>query len=230
MIAPTDVTGSPTQEKTATLKGWNQPPPLFKCFSRQSVGLKLFNEIAPEKSDFMIFHLASWDEIVNAPMEYATFVAYMRSAITFAWRKRFPDGHQEIVLDEKKFTGHSARVTMINAGSHAEESQTAQMVQANWQSADMPLEYSRQTKTIAVSMVHKLVKKVRRGWRPGNVKETESSSDAELLEERAFFVRKDLKSGNNLQGIADVKYHVQDREDPMVLACNSHVLVSSCES
>ncbi len=193
-------------------------------------GLRIFEEIVPEKQDFMIFHLESWDTITNAPMEYGTFVAYMRAAIIFAWRKKFPEGHPEIVLDEKKFTGHSARVTMIDAGSHSEESQTAQMVQANWQSPEMPLEYSRQTKMIAINMVHSLVKKVRRGWRPGNVKETESSSDEELLQERAFFVRKDLKYNGGLNGAADVKYHLQDREDPTVLACNSHVRVSSCES
>ena len=193
-------------------------------------GLKIFEEIAPEKSDFMIYHLEDWGTISNAPMEYGTFVKFMRSAILFAWHKAYPEGHPDIVLDATKFTGHSARVTMIDAGSHSEESQTAQMVQANWQSADMPLEYSRQTKMIAINMVHGLVKKVRRGWRPGDTKETDSSSDEELLQERAFFVRKDLKTGSSLTLAAEVKYHLQDRKDPKILACNSHVLVSICES
>ena len=193
-------------------------------------GLKIFEEIAPEKSDFMIYHLEDWGTISNAPMEYGTFVKFMRSAILFAWHKAYPEGHPDIALDATKFTGHSARVTMIDAGSHSEESQTAQMVQANWQSADMPLEYSRQTKMIAINMVHGLVKKVRRGWRPGDTKETDSSSDEELLQERAFFVRKDLKTGSSLTLAAEVKYHLQDRKDPKILACNSHVLVSICES
>ena len=193
-------------------------------------GLMIFNEIAPAKSDFMIYHLEDWGTISNAPMEYGTFVKFMRSAILFAWHKAYPEGHPDIVLDATKFTGHSARVTMIDAGSHSEESQTAQMVQANWQSADMPLEYSRQTKMIAINMVHGLVKKVRRGWRPGDTKETDSSSDEELLQERAFFVRKDLKTGSSLTLAAEVKYHLQDRKDPKILACNSHVLVSICES
>ena len=193
-------------------------------------GLMIFNEIAPAKSDFMIYHLEDWGTISNAPMEYGTFVKFMRSAILFAWHKAYPEGHPDIALDATKFTGHSARVTMIDAGSHSEESQTAQMVQANWQSADMPLEYSRQTKMIAINMVHGLVKKVRRGWRPGDTKETDSSSDEELLQERAFFVRKDLKTGSSLTLAAEVKYHLQDRKDPKILACNSHVLVSICES
>ena len=193
-------------------------------------GLKIFEEIAPDKSDFMIYHLEDWGTISNAPMEYGTFVKFMRSAILFAWHKAYPEGHPDIALDATKFTGHSARVTMIDAGSHSEESQTAQMVQANWQSADMPLEYSRQTKMIAINMVHGLVKKVRRGWRPGDTKETDSSSDEELLQERAFFVRKDLKTGSSLTLAAEVKYHLQDRKDPKILACNSHVLVSICES
>jgi len=193
-------------------------------------GLKIFEEIAPAKSDFMIYHLEDWGTISNAPMEYGTFVKFMRSAILFAWHKAYPEGHPDIALDATKFTGHSARVTMIDAGSHSEESQTAQMVQANWQSADMPLEYSRQTKMIAINMVHGLVKKVRRGWRPGDTKETDSSSDEELLQERAFFVRKDLKTGSSLTLAAEVKYHLQDRKDPKILACNSHVLVSICES
>ena len=114
------------------------------------------------------------------------------------------------------------------------ESQTAQMVQANWQSPEMPLEYSRQTKVIAVNMVHGLVRKIRKGWRPGDLKgsksrKDESSSDDEELQERAFFVRKDLKTSPTVRPATEVKYHLQDRKDPTILACNIHVQVSNCE-
>ena len=199
-----------------------------------TTGLRIFEEIVPEKKDFMIFHLEDWSTISNAPMDYGSFVARLRSVVVFAWNKQYPDGHPEVVVEDKEFTAHSARVTMINAGSHSEESQTAQMVQANWQSAEMPLEYSRQTKIIAINMIHNLVKKVRRGWRPGSSllqgsKDEQSSSDEEILQDKAFFVRKDLKSGNGVLAATEVKYHLQDFDDPTILACNKHVQILVCE-
>ena len=199
-----------------------------------TTGLKIFEEIVPEKKDFMIFDMEGWSTLVNAPMEYGKFVKRLRTVVHYAWNQVYPDGHPEVTLNEEDFTGHTPRVTMIDAGSHSEESQTAQMVQANWQSPEMPLEYSRQTKVIAVNMVHGLVRKIRKGWRPGDLKgsksrKDESSSDDEELQERAFFVRKDLKTSPTVRPATEVKFHLQDRKDPTILACNSHVQVSNCE-
>lgn len=59
-------------------------------------------------------------------------------------------------------------------------------------------------------------------------KDAESSEeeDVEVLSERVLYIKKDLKSFDQ---VTEVKYHVQSLKDPMVLACDRKTKVEKCE-
>ena len=107
----------------------------------------------------------------------------------------------------------------------------AQMAQANWVSASMPMEYTRQTKSIAVNMIHSLVKKIKKGWRPGcspassaqSAEDDQSSDEGE--NDLEFFVR---KSGH--LALEKLKFHVQSLDEPAFVACKARgLLISACD-
>ena len=197
-------------------------------------GFDLFKSLVTFDYDFMIFNCNSWDELLMEPASYNRFVSLMQKAVFIACAKPVEEALTE--ADCLEFKGHTPRVTMINAGSHAGADPLAQMAQANWASLSMPIEYTRQTKSLAVSMIHSLVKKVKKGWRPGMSSSTGSSacpaicdndpqSSDEGEEELQFFVR---KSGHMKE--ETLKYHVQSSNEPEFVACKVRGLsIRNCE-
>ena len=73
-----------------------------------------------ENTDFWIPTLITWKEVENRPCEYNTFIKWMRGTLRAACTI------MELEIDLNKFTGHTLRVTMINASSHNMESGVAQ--------------------------------------------------------------------------------------------------------
>ena len=188
-------------------------------------GKEVFDEMAPEKRDFMIFDVNPWSDLRDAPMDYARCASVVEKVLIIAWtswKKQHP-GCLEIDLTD--FRLHSGRVTMIDAGSHADVADKAQMAQANWMSAEMPMEYTRQNKMIAISMVHDIVKKVKKGWRPGSAEVDDSSEEEEEESSRLLYVKRE----GSVSKVGSLKYHVEAADDPAVLACERKYKVSRCE-
>ena len=176
---------------------------------------KVFQRTGSQDRDFMLGNISDWDTMDDDPIKYPKFVSMLQTIIEEAWRRFKITTWGSPKVNPKDFAGHSARVTMIDLGSHNGESQVAQMVQANWSSPEMPLEYSRNTKSIAVNMIYGLVQKAKRGWVPG----LKADQDVQVMDdEEGDVVQFFLKT--NVKIKADgLRYHVLGLKDPTSTAC-----------
>ena len=176
---------------------------------------KIFQKVGKPDRDFMLGGIKDWETVEDVPIKYNNFVNTLQVLIQEAWRRFKLETWGRPEINPKDFAGHAARVTMIDLGSHNDESQIAQMVQANWSSPEMPLAYSRNTKTIAVNMIYGLVQKAKRGWTPG----LKEDPDVKIMEDEEgdgiqFFVKACVKV--KAEGL---KYHVLGLKDPNSSAC-----------
>ena len=175
----------------------------------------MFQATGSQTRDFMLGGIPDWETMTDVPIKYGHFVNVLQSLIKEAWRRFTSSKWGRPTIDPASFAGHSARVTMIDLGSHNEESQIAQMVQANWTSPEMPLAYSRNTKSIAINMIYGLVQKAKKGWVSG----LKEDQDVQVLEDEEedshqFFVKVGVKV--KAEGL---RYHVLSLTDPTHSAC-----------
>ena len=78
---------------------------------------------------------------------------------------------------------------------------------------------------IAISMVHGIVKKVKKGWRPGSAEVDDSSGEEEEEVSRLLYVKREGSASK----VGSLKYHVEAVDDPSVLACEKKYKVIRCE-
>ena len=176
---------------------------------------EVFQHTGSSERDFMLGRISDWETMEDTPIKYNHFVNSMQVMIQEAWSNFQDLTWGNPALDPADFAGHSARVTMIDLGSHNEESQIAQMVQANWSSPEMPLAYSRNTKSIAINMIYGLVQKAKKGWVPGLPQDQDVKvDDEEEAEVIQFFVKANVKI--KAEGL---RYHVLGLKVPTVSAC-----------
>ena len=185
-------------------------------------GFEVYKSVTTKEgweADFWIPAAITWEEMSSSPVDYQRFVAQMRRCLTQI--TKLP-GFADYEFNPDDYSGHTPRVTMINASSHAEESQLAQMVQANWKSAEMPLAYTRENKQIAIKMISSVVKKIKKGWRPSEDREKidHDSSDEDGVPETVFYVR------NNRS--RRLQYHMACRINTNRLACKD-IKLTTCE-
>ena len=158
-----------------------------------TTGWKVFAEVGTLDRDYLLANVKDWNHMVDEPVHYNKFVLLFRTLIVDAWKRFDLAGWEKPEVDSEKFTAPSCRTTMLDAGSHAEVSPTAQMAQANWVSPEMLLRYTRSNKQIAVNMIYGLVEKVKKGWRPGfadaDALEESEDEDAEEPNDLVFFIK-----------------------------------------
>ncbi len=176
---------------------------------------EIFQKTGSKDRDFMLGGIKDWGTMEEAPIKYPNFVNTQQVLIQEAWKRFKETTWGKPWSKPKDFAGHSARVTMIDLGSHNEESQIAQMAQANWSSPEMPLEYSRNTKSIAVNMIYGLVQKAKKGWVPGLM----TDKDVKIIDDEEGDILQFFTKVNVKVKAEGLRFHVLGLKDPTRSAC-----------
>jgi hypothetical protein len=149
----------------------------------------------------------------------------------------------ELQMELAMLTGHSFRVTFLDAATHAGFGPNETMLQANWSSSAMPLKYTRDRRTIPMNMIKDVARSMRQGWCPGQLVESAdqfrgdgfvkenakllpaTTIDTEDFDPLIYYL---LPSALDEKNQNTYKYHVASKIEPWRLACTAQRQIAEC--
>ena len=148
-------------------------------------GLARYREMLPkglEEIDFWLCDIHAGGLNFQTALTYDRFVSNARNVVKRAVEEFWegPEEMKEFARETaRRFTGHSPRVTMINAMAHGGADAMTLMAQGNWKDGAMPFKYIRDRKAIPLNFIVKMAKDLAAAERrPGGTGEGAPEGDA----------------------------------------------------
>jgi hypothetical protein len=210
----------------------------LNCEEWLDLGFQLFFDVLPQEAlnaDSWLFENALHTIEFSARMTYEKFVVRLRRIVEEACVLWFHDAGgaavpQDLLNNARALTGHSPKVTILDAMAHKNSDQMTLMLQGNWSDPRMPLKYLRNRKAIPITAMPKIAAALRTDLASEDEADEESSGEGSEEEDgfasvAAIYYVSETAAVKRSERVrdGDFKCHVSSADSAEKLACGRSV-------